>query len=56
MKYFKLETSLNMKEIGNYPQIQDFKKGYDVDKKESCSQIARYYFFFGFTIGKLYFL
>ena len=44
MKYFKLETSLNKKEIGNYPQIQDFKKGYNDDKKESCSQIARYYF------------
>jgi hypothetical protein len=44
MKYFKLESSLNKKEIGNYPQIQDFKKGYDDDRKESCSQIARYYF------------
>src|SRR5688572_13073895 len=44
MKYFKLDFSLNKKEIGNYPQIQDFKKGYDDDRKETCSQIARYYF------------
>jgi len=44
MKYFKLDFSLDKREIGNYPQIQNFKKGFDDDKKESCSQIARYYF------------
>jgi len=44
MKYFKIAVSLDIKEIGNFPQIQKFKKGYDDDRKESCSQIARYYF------------
>lgn len=44
MKYYKLEFSLDKKEIGDYPQIQKFKKGYNPNKQESCSQIARYYF------------
>jgi len=44
MRYFKLEFSLDKKEIGEYPQIQKFKKGYNANKQESCSQIARYYF------------
>lgn len=44
MKYFKLEYSLDKREIGDYPQIQKFKKGYDQHKPESCSQIGRYYF------------
>ncbi|HVG17078.1 MAG TPA: hypothetical protein VM935_19050 [Chitinophagaceae bacterium] len=44
MKYYKLEFSLDKKEIGDYPQIQKFIKGYNPNKQESCSQIARFYF------------
>lgn len=44
MYYYKLEFSLEKQEIGDYPQVQKFKKGYDSNRKESCSQIARYYF------------
>lgn len=44
MNYYKLEFSLVKKEIGDYPQVQKFKKGYNSNRQESCSQIARYYF------------
>ena len=42
MRFLKLSTSLNLKEIGDYPQIQTFKKGYDSSRPESCSRISRY--------------
>lgn len=44
MKYYKIEFSLDKKVIGDYPQIQKFKKGYNPNRQESCSQISRYYF------------
>lgn len=44
MKFYKLKFSLDLKEIGDYPQIQNFKKGYNPNRRESCSQISRYFF------------
>ena len=42
-KYYHLDRTLDTKIIGNYPQMQNFVKGYDSDRLESCSKIARYY-------------
>jgi len=35
---------LDLKEIGDYPQIQNFRKGYNPNRRESCSQISRFFF------------
>ncbi len=42
MKYFKLNHTLDLKIIGDFPQIQTFKKGYDSKRDNSCSRIGRY--------------
>jgi|GEM_PF-3372248 len=44
MKYFKLEFCLEKSIVGDFPQIQQFKKGYDPNRRESCSQVGRYFF------------
>lgn len=44
MTYYKIQFSLDKKEVGDFPQIRELKKGYNSTKKESCSQISRYYF------------
>lgn len=44
MKYFKLDSSSRIKDVGDFPQIQKFKNGYDYGRRESCSQISRYFF------------
>lgn len=42
MNYFKLDSDIDIKVIGAYPQIQKFKTGYDSSRPESCSRIGRY--------------
>ncbi|MBX3241409.1 MAG: hypothetical protein KIT80_18000 [Chitinophagaceae bacterium] len=42
MKFYRILPLLDLKEIGDYPQIQDFKTGFDSRRPESCSRISRY--------------
>lgn len=42
--FYKIEPSIEISVVGDFPQIQKFKKGYNMNRRESCSQIARYFF------------
>jgi len=42
MRIYKIAPSLDLKEVGDYPQIQDFKSEFDSRHPESCSRTGRY--------------
>lgn len=42
MKFYKIEPCLDLREIGDFPQVQNFKSGYDSRRPESCSRIGRF--------------
>ena len=42
MKFYIFKHSLSIPDVGVFPQVQDFKSGYDNRRPESCSRISRY--------------